>query len=94
MRMPPKPADFSPLFEGDFGAASRVLTARERIVLCMRCGLDGGPRLSLGAIGSEMGISQERVRQLQTGALRKLRGYHGMTEAQRPRLDGGADGAD
>lgn len=77
MRARPTPADFSPLFEGDFGAASQVLTARERIVLCMRCGLDGGPKLSLRDIGSEIGVSPERVRQVQTGALRKLRHYHG-----------------
>jgi RNA polymerase primary sigma factor len=49
------------------------LPAREREIVVRRFGLEGGPRVSLQAIGSERGVSRERIRQLQNATLRKLR---------------------
>jgi RNA polymerase primary sigma factor len=49
------------------------LAPREREVLRLRFGLDGGSEQSLAQAGGEMGISRERVRQLQATALARLR---------------------
>ena len=48
------------------------LTARERMILRAHYGLDG-PEQTLAEIGRELGLSAERVRQLEQGALAKLR---------------------
>jgi len=49
-----------------------ALSDRERIVLIRRFGLDDSPPGTLTAIGDELGLSRERVRQLELGALRRL----------------------
>ncbi len=49
------------------------LPARERYVLERRYGLDGSGCTTLGKIGEEIGVTRERVRQIQNTALRKLR---------------------
>jgi RNA polymerase primary sigma factor len=49
------------------------LAPREREVLRLRFGLDGGTKRTLSHAGSEMGISRERVRQLELFALARLR---------------------
>jgi len=49
------------------------LTERERIVLKMRFGLIDGRDRTLGEIGEELGVSRERVRQIESEALQKLR---------------------
>lgn len=49
------------------------LTAREAIVLGWRFPLNGGLSMTLGQIGSVIGLSKERVRQIQEDALSKLR---------------------
>lgn len=50
-----------------------VLGDREREVLRLRFGLDGGEVLSLGEAGRRLGLTGERVRQIQVAALAKLR---------------------
>jgi RNA polymerase primary sigma factor len=49
------------------------LPERERRILELRFGLDGEPR-SLEAIGSELELTRERIRQLERNALAKLSG--------------------
>ena len=43
-------------------------------VLVLRFGLDGEGTRTLEDIGSELGVTRERVRQIQAEALEKLRG--------------------
>ncbi len=50
-----------------------MLTIREKKVLFMRFGLDGGPMLSLQKIGRIIGLSKERIRQIEKKAIRKIR---------------------
>jgi len=49
------------------------LAPREREVLRLRFGLDGGYERTLAQAGTEMGLSRERVRQLESRALARLR---------------------
>ncbi|MGC9503797.1 RNA polymerase sigma factor, RpoD/SigA family [Baaleninema sp.] len=50
-----------------------ALTARESEILALRYGLDGGQRQTLQEISNLFDLSRERVRQIQTTAMRKLR---------------------
>src|SRR5579875_2079995 len=49
------------------------LNPRMRRVLSLRFGLEGGTPKTLEEVGAELGITRERVRQLETRALRELR---------------------
>ena len=49
------------------------LTERERYVVRRRFGLDGGQQRTLEGIGHDMGVTRERVRQIEAKALNKLR---------------------
>jgi RNA polymerase primary sigma factor len=49
------------------------LSPRMRHVLCRRFGLDGQAPQTLEEVGSDLGITRERVRQLESRALRELR---------------------
>ncbi|ALF53639.1 RNA polymerase sigma factor [Nostoc piscinale CENA21] len=49
------------------------LTPQQREILTLRFGLTGGNILSLSQIGEQMGISRERVRQIELQALSTLR---------------------
>jgi RNA polymerase primary sigma factor/RNA polymerase nonessential primary-like sigma factor len=64
------------LLRFDLQAVSRrglpLLDKRERYVLTRRFGLDGGPEQPLRAIGEQLGLSREGVRQIQEKALAKL----------------------
>jgi RNA polymerase primary sigma factor len=49
------------------------LTRRERKVLQLRFGLEDGRSRTLEEVGREFGVTRERIRQIETKALRKLR---------------------
>jgi len=49
-----------------------AIDEREAAILKMRYGLDSGKAMTLKAIGEELGITRERVRQMEREALRKL----------------------
>jgi DNA-directed RNA polymerase, sigma subunit (sigma70/sigma32) len=51
------------------------LPEKERKVLELRYGLNGNEPLTLREIGDALGISRERVRQLETRAIKKLRSF-------------------
>jgi RNA polymerase sigma factor (sigma-70 family) len=61
----------------DVDRALAVLTPRERAVIMLRYGIDDGQSRTLLEVGKELGISRERVRQLEVVALRKMRPYFG-----------------
>jgi RNA polymerase primary sigma factor len=50
-----------------------VLTPREQLVLELRFGLGSGHTYPLEQVGRQLGITRERVRQIEAGALAKLR---------------------
>ena len=50
-----------------------TLEPRLRRVVALRFGLDGGSPCTLDEIGADVGVTRERVRQLETRALRELR---------------------
>lgn len=56
-----------------------VLTPRECSVITLRYGIGDGRSRTLLEVGKELGISRERVRQLEVVALMKLRGINGNT---------------
>ncbi|MEO0169201.1 MAG: sigma-70 family RNA polymerase sigma factor, partial [candidate division WOR-3 bacterium] len=53
--------------------ALNMLSPRERKVIELRFGLDGKKPRTLEEVGQELGLTRERVRQLETQALEKLR---------------------
>ncbi len=57
----------------DLMAVLETLTAREQLILTERFGLDGMGRRTLDEVGAEMGVTRERIRQIEAKALRKLR---------------------
>jgi len=55
------------------GSLIGTLTAREQLILRLRYGLGGEEEHTLEQIGQNLGLSRERVRQLEARALKKLR---------------------
>lgn len=73
----------STLLSGHLREAVGRLTEREQRVLTQRFGLDGEPSRTLAEVGAQLGISLERVRQIQKAALDKIRtGEEGELLAQ------------
>lgn len=58
------------------------LDPRERAILNERFGLDGRPEKTLEEVGAGMGVTRERIRQIQEIALRKLR--RGLEQLEAP----------
>jgi RNA polymerase primary sigma factor len=55
------------------GGLLEVLDAREKKIISQRFGFDGGARKTLNEVGKKLGVSRERIRQLENIALSKLR---------------------
>jgi len=49
------------------------LSQREAMVIAMRFGLDGNTDHTLEDVGKQLGVTRERVRQIEAKALNKLR---------------------
>src|SRR4051812_7652631 len=69
------PADFAAqqMLRHQVEGCFERLTDRERVVLRLRFGLTDGRDRTLGEIGEELGVSRERVREIEAEALEKLR---------------------
>jgi RNA polymerase primary sigma factor len=59
----------------ELAKALAQLNPRMRLVISRRFGLDGQTPQTLEQVGSELGITRERVRQLESRALRELRSH-------------------
>lgn len=57
----------------DINRALSPLTERQRAIVTMRYGLNGGQPMTLEAAGKKLGVTRERARQIEQEALRKLR---------------------
>lgn len=71
----PAPADSATymLLREQLKTVLDTLTTREARVLKLRFGLDDGKMRTLEEVGSEFGVTRERIRQIEAKALRKLR---------------------
>jgi RNA polymerase primary sigma factor len=56
------------------------LSERELKVIRMRFGLDDGEGCTLEVVGETLGVTRERVRQIEAKALRKLKHNQGIQE--------------
>jgi RNA polymerase primary sigma factor len=65
----------------------RCLSPREQEVLILRFGLDDGEPRTLGEAGRVVGVSRERVRQIEKRALQKLN----LVLSRKPRGGGGSE---
>jgi RNA polymerase primary sigma factor len=72
-RSPAEEAEDTLLAQSLDDALAQHLSAREAAVLRMRFGLADGQPHTLGEIAEELGISRERVRQIEAESLHKLR---------------------
>jgi RNA polymerase primary sigma factor len=64
----------------DIGHALSALPERERRVIELRFGLDGGQPRTLGEVGRAFGLTRERIRQIENATLKTLAS---LPEAQR-----------
>ncbi|HNX76062.1 MAG TPA: sigma-70 family RNA polymerase sigma factor [Candidatus Rifleibacterium sp.] len=69
----PEEAVIDSLLRDQIGRILETLTEREQIVVKLRFGLDDGTPRSLEEIGRILGVTRERVRQVEEKALKKLR---------------------
>jgi RNA polymerase primary sigma factor len=69
----PAEAAFRQLLKEQLAVVLESLTGRERRVLHLRFGLEDGRARTLEEVGKELGVTRERIRQIEAVALRKLR---------------------
>ena len=61
------------LLPGEVAKVLKVLDERERTILCLRFGLDGGGERTLEEVAEYFGLTRERIRQIEARAMSKLR---------------------
>ncbi|OQY31955.1 MAG: RNA polymerase subunit sigma [Chloroflexota bacterium] len=71
--IPPDEEATNTLLREHLREALSELPPRETRILEMRYGLDGGRTLTLNEVGQKMGVTRERIRQIEAQALRRLR---------------------
>jgi RNA polymerase nonessential primary-like sigma factor len=71
----PSPEDFanSHSLKNDLAGLMTNLSDQQKLILSLRFGLKSGQSMTLAAIGDELGLSRERVRQVEREALNRLR---------------------
>ena len=66
-----------PVIDGDLrsrvGKVLRTLTPKEREIIVKRFGLEGESEQTLEEVGQSIGVTRERIRQIESKALRRLR---------------------
>jgi RNA polymerase primary sigma factor len=85
----PAPIDLASqgLLKGQITDALTKLTERERKIVVLRYGLEDGRFRTLEEVGKDFGITRERIRQIESKALRKLR-HPQSSDRLRGYLDG------
>ncbi len=78
------PSDFTArnLLRKRLEEVSSILSPREKRILEMRFGLDDGTSKTLEEVGKEFGVTRERIRQIQSKALEKMRRHHGIKKLE------------
>jgi RNA polymerase primary sigma factor len=66
----------------ELGGLLEVLNDREKKIITQRFGFNGGKRKTLEEVGEKLGVTRERIRQLQNIALSKLR--RALSQKERP----------
>jgi len=69
----PANATLHSMLKEEIGSVLQTLDARERKILELRFGIRDGTSRTLEEVGSEFNVTRERVRQIESKALRKLR---------------------
>ena len=59
----------------------RTLAPREQQILELRYGLDGEQPRTLDDVGRALGVTRERIRQIEGNALKKLRAIQSIRDA-------------
>ena len=72
---------------GQVDGLIEVLDSREKKIISQRFGLDGGKPKTLEDVGKNLGVTRERIRQLQNVALAKLRRALSKKEEARHALE-------
>ena len=73
VRMMPADAATTQILKEEMAKAMDILSEREQKVLRMRFGFDDGSPKTLEEVGREFQVTRERIRQIESKALRKLR---------------------
>ncbi|HEY3175911.1 MAG TPA: RNA polymerase sigma factor RpoD/SigA [Candidatus Polarisedimenticolia bacterium] len=74
-------------------SAMVLLTEQEKTVIANRFGMEGGRSFTLKEIGETMGLSRERIRQIEAQAKKKLRRIFAVQRYLAPPLHGAMPGA-